>query len=178
MSAQPPIVRYRTPNGLEDEELGSEEVPSSSTLADQILRGLTWVILFVVLGVWLVVGAIFWIPLILRSMVLFSVSLIEATLEGNKPAKSARILRESVTFYRRGFVVATDVILRDQVMEESAERPFAGRLFREVLWAVVLWYLILLFFGIIETSPIDAWNWCVSFPWGEAIGTLLAPFRG
>jgi hypothetical protein len=110
-------------------------------------------------------------------MVMFTVTLIEATLEGKRPGTAARILQEAVTFYRRGFVVATDVILRNKVGEETAAGPTEGRLFREVLWAIVIWYFILLVLGFVETSPIDAWRWWASLPWGDALTALIEPLR-
>lgn len=177
-SDQPPILLYRQHHEVSEGTLRQTTASKPQTAANQLLRGLTWAILAVVLFVWAIFGAIFWVPLILRSMVMFSITLIEATLEGKKPGVAARILRDSVTFYKRGFVVATDVILRDEVGPGSKERPSEGRLLPEILWAVVIWYFILLFLGFIETSPIDAFNWWVSLPWGEAVETLIDPLRG
>jgi hypothetical protein len=177
-SEQPPILLYRQHHDVPEGTLRQAKSSKPATAANQLLRGLTWAILGVVLIFWAILGAIFWIPLILRSMVMFSITLIEATLEGKKPGAAARILRDSVTFYKRGFVVATDVILKDEVGEGARDTPSEGRLFREILWAVVIWYFILLILGFIETSPIDAWNWWVSLPWGDALDTLLAPLRG
>ena len=119
MTGEPPVISYRR-----TEEPGEEppaemkpETPFSKA-ANHILTGLTWVILGIVLGVWAVMGMLFWIPLLLRAMLRFSLSLLEAVFEGQRPTDSARILRDAVSFYRRGFVVAVEAVTKEEIEEE------------------------------------------------------------
>jgi hypothetical protein len=176
MSDEPPFLSYRQSREGFD-PVGPTVARGRPAPSNRVVRALTWTILVVVLGFWLVIGAVFWIPLMIRSMVLFSVSLIESMFEGKRPEAAARILRDAVTFYRRGFVVATEVILWDDAGDEGSEGPTERRIFREILWSVFIWYLILLAVGLVETSPIDAWNWWADLPWGEWVQGLLRPFQ-
>jgi hypothetical protein len=176
MGDEPPFLSYReSPEVFEP--IGPYVARREPTPSSRVVMVLTWAILAVVLGIWLVIGAAFWIPLMVRSMVLFSVSLIESMFEGRRPEAAARILRDAVTFYRRGFVVAIEVILKDEAGGQGSEGPTERRIFREVLWAVFIWYFILLGVGLVETSPLDAWNWWAGLPWGEWVRRLLSPFQ-
>jgi hypothetical protein len=42
----------------------------------------------------------------------------------------------------------------------------------EVLWAVLVWYFLFLWWGWVQTSPLDIWNWFVGLPWREAFDNL------
>ncbi len=179
MSSKPPVYTYLSPDG--QEEVVGEEPEKIQTafseVADMILTVLTWVVLAIVLGVWAVVGAIFWIPLMVRAMFRFSLSLIEATLEGRKPTAAARMLKEAVSFYRRGFVVAIEVVTGEDVGGRDEAPLGDNRLFSEFLWALLVWYFISLLFGWIQASPLDLWDWLTSIPWAEHFGDLLQRFR-
>jgi hypothetical protein len=176
MSDEPPFLSYRK-NREGFDPVGPSGVRREPPPSNRVVRVLTRAILLVVLGFWLVIGAAFWVPLMIRSMVVFSVSLIESMFEGKRPEAAAGILRDAVSFYRRGFVVATEVILRDDPPNEESEGPTEHRIFREVLWGAFIWYVILLAVGLVETSPIDAWNWWADLPWGEWVQGLLRPFQ-
>ncbi len=81
----PPTMSYRSLG--EPVEIREKEPPPSPVVktTNWIIQVLTWAILAVVLLVWAVVGAIFWIPLLLRAMLRFSMSLIEAMFVGQRP---------------------------------------------------------------------------------------------
>jgi hypothetical protein len=150
------------------------------TLSERIILWLTYGILSIVLAVWAVVGAIFWIPLLLRTMVHFSVSLIQSTMDAEKPEGSARTLRDAVTFYRRGFVVAVEAVLREDEAPEGTVRRESidpERMKKEVLWAVAIWYLILWPLGVVW-SPAEMWAWFVGLPWGETFESVVQTVTG
>ena len=178
MTSEPPFRSYRDVD--QDERVDEEDTGTHpyGEVVNQIFSVLTWVVLFVVLLIWAVVGAVFWIPLLLRAMLRFCVSLIESMFEGHKPSSAARILRGAVNFYRRGFVVAVEVITREEI-SDKAEGPVAeGRLLREILWALVVWYFIFLLFGWIQFSPLDLMDWFFSIPWAEHIRDLVDRVTG
>ena len=158
----------------EDKERGRSPY---AELASKIFSVLTWVILIVVLIVWAVVGAVFWIPLLIRAMLRFSISLIEAMFEGHKPARAAKILRDAVSFYRRGFVVAVEVVTREQIDDRDEGPVTKNRLLLEVLWALLVWYFIFLLFGWIQASPLDLIDWFFSIPWADHIRDLVDRFK-
>lgn len=173
MTSQPPAVTYRS--AAEPEEERSS--PPRTTPSARVLTALTWGILFLVLVVWAVVGAIFWIPLLIRAMLRFSINLIEASFEGRRPTSAARVLKDAVSFYRRGFVVAVEVVVGDLTEEDRGQDTMENRLLLEVLWAILVWYFILLAFGWIQASPLDLWDWFTSIPWGDHFADLIQRFR-
>ena len=172
MTSQPPVINYSSAGGP-----GEEQAPKSDNkAANKILTGLTWVILFLVLSVWAVIGVVFWIPLLIRAMLRFSINLIEAAFEGQKPTSSGKVLKDAVNFYRRGFVVAIEVVMGEEVQEDREETTTENRFLLEVLWAIFVWYFIFLWFGWIQASPVDLWDWFVSIPWREHFGDLVQRF--
>ena len=182
MSRDPPFLSYTAMGRVESEEdPGQTEETSAPSpylkAMNHVFTALTWVILFVVLLVWAVVGAVFWIPLMIRAMLRFSISLIESVFEGHKPARAAQTLRNAVSFYRRGFVVAVEVVTKEKVREEEEGSVGQNRLLLEVLWALLVWYFIALLFGWIQASPMDLVDWFFSIPWGEYLGDLIDRFR-
>lgn len=168
-----PMIRYRTDEPTEGERASTTE---------QIMNGLTWAILLICLGVWAIVGAIFWIPLLLRTMVRFSVDLVPSMLTGKHPTRAARLLRHAVTFYRRGFEVAIDAVTRepgreDRSTTEAEPSPLRGMaLVNELAWVAVIWYGILLFFGVITATPIDVWLWLAGIQWNDAVFRPVGEF--
>jgi|GEM_PF-2303964 len=154
--------------------------PDSDNLADRILYWLTITILAVVLAVWAVVGAVFWLPLLIRTMFRFSLALVQSTMDDERPEGSASMLRNAVGFYRRGFVVAIDAVLPGAPLREGKirrERIEGRRMFRELLWALAIWYVVLWFIGV-AWSPAEIGAWILGWPWGEAFGSLWDGFTG
>lgn len=172
VTSQPPMLSYKPSEGQDEE--GRTHGASKT---EKVLNGITWGILSVVLALWAVVGALFWIPLLIRAMLRFSISLIEASFEGQKPVEAARVLKNAVSFYRRGFVVAVEAVTGKGTDERESGPTTENRLLMEVLWALLVWYFIALFLGWIQASPVDLWDWLVSIPWGEHFSDLVQRFR-
>ena len=155
--------------------------PDSDNLADRILHWLTLAILGVVLAVWAVVGAVFWLPILVRTMFRFSLALIQSTMDDERPEGSASMLRNAVGFYRRGFVVAIDAVLpQAPPLREGKirrERIEGRRMLRELGWAVAIWYVVLWGLGI-APSPGEIGSSILGWPWGDAFGSLWEGFTG
>ena len=144
------------------------------------IRDSTWSILSVCLAVWAVVGFVFWVPFLLRSMLRFTFALSGSMLTGEQPVEAGRILRETVSFYRRGFTVAIEAVFgADQSQSASAASQkkrarVSPRYFVfEALGAFVFWYLVLLFGEVVEASPVDGWIGLVQLDWGVAWAMLV-----
>lgn len=175
MAQKPPVLVYKRRRSIETYE--GEEVrepqPIKQTKAalNMVFKVVTGIILLLILLVWLVVGVVFWIPWVLRASFLFLLSLMESTFQGTRPTEAAKVLRDAVSFYKRGFEVAIEMVgreeLDDEEEEEDAVRPEGGRLLKEILWAAVVWYFLLLWAGIIQYSPLDLWESFRSIPWGN-----------
>ncbi len=174
MSEQSEILRYST-----DEPTASEKWAAQGP-TEKVMNGLTWAILLICLAIWAVIGAVFWIPLILRTMVRFSAAMAPAMLADKKPVRAARMLRGAVSFYRRGFEVAVDVVTREPRhgrADAGEDGGLSGKeLLNEFAWAALIWYGILLFFGAIEQTPIDMWYWIAGIQWNEALFQPIMEF--
>lgn len=176
MSDPPPTLSYRTPVIVEEE--AESGPPPPITALNRVFSIITLAVLGIVLALWLVVGAIFWIPLLLRAVIRFSVSLLHSVLLGRQPTAAARVLRDSVSFYKRGFVAAVEAATKEVVDEETDGPGMGKRLLAELLWAVPVWYLILFGAGWLDVSPVDIWNWFTSIQWSQVGGTVTGWFRG
>ena len=168
-----PILSYSRVVGREP----LEAVPVRHAV-NKAFAGVTWAILAIVLAVWAVVGAVFWIPLMLRTVLQFSLSQLKSVFVAERPEGAARALQSAVSFYRRGFVVAFEVIMREEIDGEAKDPETGNRLLLEFLWAVPVWYVILLGVGLIQASPADLWNALGSIEWGQLLGSLFDWFRG
>lgn len=170
MSNQPPIVRYSVVDPVTET---SQAEPSAPDRLQRAVKHLTWGIVSVCLGLWAVIGFIFWIPLLLRSMLHFSGALIQSMLQDARPVEAGRVLRETVDFYRRGFVVAITAVFGDAPSPTKPVRPLnAWRFILEVMWAAAVWYVILLALGTIDTTPGDLWTAVASYPWLERMNAI------
>ncbi|HSM05121.1 MAG TPA: hypothetical protein VK858_10855 [Longimicrobiales bacterium] len=185
MSSESTIQRYKTfdPKLLGDPEAmaAAEAEGDEDGRVDRGVRYLTWGILSVCLALWAVIGFIFWVPLLLRSMIHFSLALSQSMLQGTRPVEAGRVLRETVDFYRRGFTVAIAAVFRRPSMTEKQVKTKGltpRRWLFEITWTALFWYLALLGLGVVETSPVDAWNALVALPWGEWWQSLTDTVNG
>jgi hypothetical protein len=177
MSEMPARLRYTE---LEPEPLAvferREEAAEPPSLLDRVSQPLTWGTVVVCLVVWAMAGAVFWVPAMIRRVAIYSVALVDAMMDGERPEEAGRRLRTAITFYARGFVTTVEVltgtakddkkaVARDP---EASERPLdVHRLTVEAIWAAAVWYLVLVVVGVVETSPLDVWRWFWAQPWSE-----------
>ena len=168
MTYQTPELRYENPVEM-DPDLSA---PLKKTM-NRIFEFITWSILVVLLAMWAVVGAIFWIPLMLRAMLRFSLSLLQSVFVGRRPDGAAKGLRDAVSFYRRGFVVAVEVVTKEELDEKAKDPETGNLLLMELLWAIPVWYVILFLLGWIQTSPADMWNGFASIQWSAVLGNVI-----
>jgi hypothetical protein len=168
MSEASEILRY-TVEGPAD----AGETPRRP--GERAMKVLSWGILVICLAVWTVVGALFWVPLLVRRIVGYSVRLVPSMLTVGKPWRAAKRLRNAMSFYARGFEVTRDMVMRDP---DRDERPlFAGpeggsrgiALIGELVWALVFWYAVLLLFGVVDGTPLDLWRHVADIPWSERV---------
>lgn len=172
MEREPPVARYHTVEEPEPEP----ETPVHRTV-NRTFAAITWAVLFLVLAVWAVVGALFWIPLLFRAMILFSLRLVQSVFVAQRPEGAARILRDAVSFYKRGFIVAVEVVTREELEPDARDPDTGNLLLSEILWAFLVWYLILLGLGWIRYSPLDLWTDFLAIPWAEIWNTIFGWVR-
>ena len=147
-------------------------------------RLLTWSVLTICLGLWTVVGFLLWAPLLLSAMVRFSLALGRSMLSGAEPVEAGELLRNTASFYRRGFTVAIDAVFGATDGEDRKEKKGESRrtarvsrhVFFEILWAFVFWYLVLYVAGAVEASPVDGWRELVSVHWTSVASDTWGAF--
>ena len=117
-------------------------------------------------AVWAVVGAVFWLPVVLGSILHFGVAHLQAMLDGRVPHEAGAGLRSAASFYMRGFAAALDVA-RPMAAGSSGGRlsSFAdkdpiqkGRLLGATGWAFVSWYAALFIVGALDWPHLELWN--------------------
>lgn len=168
MSEASEILRY-TVSG----PAGAGETPPRR--GERVMRVFSWGVLAICLAVWTVVGALFWIPLLLRRILGYSAGLVPSMLAVGKPWRAAKRLRNAMSFYARGFKVTRDMVMGDP---EREERPlFAGpegaprgiAVLGEVVWALMVWYAILLLVGAVDSTPLDLWRHLADVSWSQKV---------
>lgn len=148
--------------------------PTAAGPGERVQKLLTWTILAICLLVWAVVGALFWIPLLLRRILTYSVSLLFSMLGEREPHRAARKLRSAVRFYPRGFKVTTEMVTREPTRPSSTvsleeERTRRMGLIGDLLWTLLAWYAVLFVTGVVHGTPLDLWQWLVALPWQERV---------
>ena len=127
----------------------------------------------VALLVWLVVGFVFWIPLLARAIAGFCVTALYANLiAADVPNQK---LRHAAFFYTNGFRSIYRAIdgLQSSEPETTASLRVEG-LFSQSLWTVLFWWVTLMtlgYLGIAFTSTLDSLVYPVVWTVEEASAT-------
>jgi|GEM_PF-1902071 len=97
--------------------------------------------------IWIPLGFFFWIPLLGRSVAIFSVMVLFSALTRTDPRLIQRQLEQSIEFYPRGFRIIFDVLASPLDHSAGIEAvpigKFAGRIIVELVWAGLFWATIL-----------------------------------
>jgi len=108
------------------------------------------VAMLISLAVWTVIGFIFWVPLLARSIFAFSISVLYVTLTRQNPHRIGYQLSIAASFYVMGFINIIEAIFppnsAENVKEEDLEVHFVELLF-EILWSAFCWITLLLSLG-------------------------------
>jgi hypothetical protein len=158
-----------------------DDTADEDSIFAQVSRSLIWAGLGISLLMWAVVGFLLWIPLLVRAIFSFSVSLVHATLTTETADRAGMVVKDAINFYRRGFIVAFDAVhgtAKPDLDDLPPERAVSsGSAINELTWAAISWYFLLLFLGIIETSPLDVFRAVASQPWGEMLNASADSFN-
>lgn len=97
-------------------------------------------ILLLTLGIWTVVGLVFWIPLLARSTAVFSTGILLSTLAGRGAYAYGRQLDMAISFYANGFRHIIESLTKQHTVETPIDPPLPiWRFLGESLWATVFW---------------------------------------
>jgi len=95
-------------------------------------------VLVVALVIWSVVGFVFWIPLLIRQITMFSVLILHATLTNQDPSAAGVGLDLAVTFYANGFRKIISAMYRERHTGSEAGMEFRPlRFMAEMAWTTV-----------------------------------------
>ena len=144
------------------------------------LRTLTWLIVATAMLVWLMIGFFFWVPLLIRAGIGFSVEVVNATLAGRSAEAAGVMLRRAVDFYRSGFVIAIEAIQErtdgtdstpgrtHDTQTKSRKSGYHARGFlNEVAWTVLIWYLLASVVGWTSWTPVWAFGEFLDIEWAR-----------
>ena len=113
---------------------------------------MTFAVMIVCLIIWSVLGAIFWIPLLVRVTGFFVVALVHSTFTGGSVEQAGAALHIAIDFYFRGFRLAYRIFEDSPNSETVPHVPHISfswmRLLQEGVWACFIWYLILAVIGV------------------------------
>lgn len=113
-------------------------------------------ILILCLALWSIIGFLFWIPLLVRTVAVFSAGILYATLTREDPAVYGRQLQTAVTFYADGFrrTVMALSVRADANGAAPKGPPFrVARFLVEIAWAGVFWVAFLILLERLELVP-------------------------
>ena len=166
--------------------VAARDTGAAKVVAHYTLRALMWLIVATAMGVWLLIGFFFWIPLLLRAAVAFSVEVVNATLTGRSAEAAGHMLRRAVDFYKSGFVTALEAIEDPPehrrpvraTQDEDEEMVVDARGFlNEVAWTLLIWYLIASTLGWTAWTPFRVWNEFWAIEWGHHFGIIWYSFK-
>lgn len=163
---------------------GEAAAPETAAVPSRLLATLTWTLLALCLGIWAVVGAVLWLPLVVRRVLLFSGALVHGMVVGETPERAGRRLREAADFYRRGFVVAVRAVRRPSGTEDDEGDPAGAGGIRvrslagEAFWALAVWYGVAYLAGVVPWTPVDGARELAGLPWAGWLGGALEAVRG
>ena len=118
-----------------------------------IIKFIKIVAMLISLAVWAVIGFVFWVPLLARSIFAFSISVLYVTLTRQNPTSIGYQLSTAASFYVMGFVNIIEAIFPEDSAETSEEEDFEvhfGRLLLEILWSAFCWITLLLSLGYLQ----------------------------
>ena len=152
------------------------------------LRALTWLIVATAMLVWLLIGFFFWVPLLVRAGIGFSVEVVNATLTGRSAEAAGVMLKRAVDFYRSGFVIAIEAIqdraerraprqVVPQYNDEEGQIGIDARGFlNEVGWTILIWYLLASVLGWTTWTPLRVVGEFLDIEWAQHFRILWYSF--
>jgi hypothetical protein len=92
---------------------------------------------------WAVIGFLLWIPLLLRTVVVFSVAVAQAAFSGQHADNLREPLRIACGFWIHGFRIIKETLFPHSGQESRPQPPVKlARLLLEIFWAACVWLVI------------------------------------
>ena len=126
-------------------------------LLGHLITGIRHMVLALSITIWAIVGFIFWIPMLVFSIIHFSALIVYATLTAADPSTLASKLEHSVRFYLEGFRNIIQAVYRTEgTPTATIELHIDGaKLAKHVASTFAFWFvivvLLLLSMGVIQS---------------------------
>jgi len=140
-------------NKIKEDDL--KELPNYIRWIEILIK---WIIGIVIIIIWSLIGFFFWIPILLRACLIYSVVLFASVVGTADINRAMRSLSLAIRFYPRGFVLIKSSIfgysLDDEIPESS--RPFTLTSFFHIIFesifATFVWVVSLNFLNLINVD--------------------------
>ncbi len=106
----------------------------------------------IVLTIWLLVGILFWIPLLTRTIWTFTWNIVVSSFTGTNVAHAQRGLDRAIKFYAAGFKTINRAVSRGPVTDSQDRGPnsrFLWGLLPDLAFTVIFWTVFGLVYGVI-----------------------------
>lgn len=121
-------------------------VPELGAVSERIAEGIQFGVCIILVGVWAIVGFVFWIPFLVRSIAAYTGAVLGSTFTGSPIYSAQRGLDTSVRFWFGGFQAA--LAARHSI--KSAQNPYMAdpapaikgvldMLFHHLLFTMLFW---------------------------------------
>jgi small-conductance mechanosensitive channel len=109
------------------------------SIATRLTTGLLRLMMFVVWAIWAPIGFLLWIPLLVRTTIVFAGFVVHAAITGQDPTHLRQHLEAAIDFWFAGFRFARETVAPEG---QEVRRPFqsqTSRVLLEVVWAAAFW---------------------------------------
>ncbi len=140
-------------------------VKSSQRLDDAVVRLVQLFVLIVTIVFWFVVGFIFWIPLLTRTIAIYCAAMMAAAIGNGEIGHLKELLDRAVEFYPKGFTTILEYhrgertssspsqSVKTETTENAPERIHGinwKKVREEMIWTAVFWISITsLVYGVV-----------------------------
>lgn len=112
---------------------------TTASLESKVVTGVLRGMLFIVWAIWAPVGFFLWIPLLLRTTLLFAGLVIHAVMTGQNPDGLRGHLENAIDFWFAGFRIARDTVFGRISPQTAPMQAKSDVIVIEVLWASTVW---------------------------------------
>ena len=119
-------------------------------MANHIIAFIRMAVLVITLIIWFFIGFIFWVPLLARTISVFSLSMLHANITGTDSSYYSSVLDKAVIFYVSGFSRIMETMqLRSLNDETHLSMPTFHwtRFAIEVATTIIFWGFVILMFS-------------------------------
>jgi len=114
-------------------------------ITNAIVSAIKLIVLCFCLAVWAVIGLFLWIPLLARTILIYSFAVTSAMFSNVSTTNAENALNFAITFYIQGFMRTMSFMEKpDHMPMDRGGTLTIGGIFRIVtnlLWSVLFWYL-------------------------------------